>query len=139
MIGQLKRPPSLKTVYVSESVKEIYGYPAQKFIEENNFWLNHCVHKDDRDKVAKEWNEGSGEYVKQVLCRIVRLAGAIRWIECFSSKIIDDYVVYIEKNVSKRITKIESVKTDVKKEMAEELLKNDVDREIIFNITGVRF
>jgi PAS domain S-box-containing protein len=135
----LRRPPSLKTVYVSESVNEVYGYPAKKFIKENNFWLNYCLHKDDKGKLAKDWYEGVGGYIKEECFRIVKPSGEIRWIECFSSKIFDDYVVYMEKDVTESVTKIKSTKVEVKKELAKDLLKNKVDKEIIFKTTGVRF
>ena len=135
----LERPPSLKAVYVSDSVATIYGYPPENFTKERNFWLEHCVHEDDRAKLAEDWFEGIGSYVKQLLFRVVKPDKSIRWIECFSSKIFDNYVVYIEKDVTERVTKIKSTKVEAKKELAEDLLKHNVDKDIIFKTTGVRF
>jgi PAS domain S-box-containing protein len=133
----LERPPSLKAVYVSESVKIIYGYPPEIFINEQNFWLDHCVHKEDRAKLAEDWFEGIGTYVKQVLFRIVKPDKSIRWIECFSSKIFDNHVVYIEKDVTERVLTINKLESQVYEKIAEKLKKRGIEKDIILEATGI--
>jgi PAS domain S-box-containing protein len=39
--------------FVSNTIEEITGYPAQRFIEEEGFWKDH-IHPDDRQRVITE-------------------------------------------------------------------------------------
>ena len=39
--------------FVSSTIEEITGYPAQCFIEDENFWMDH-IHPDDRARIVDD-------------------------------------------------------------------------------------
>ncbi len=44
--------PSWRWTYVSPQVERLFGYPAQRWLDEPSFWLDH-VHADDRDRSSQ--------------------------------------------------------------------------------------
>jgi len=72
-------PPSNKLIYVSESVEAISGYSANEFLEKKDFWLEKCVHPDDRKQQAEYRNIKSWPHIRKY--RIITSKGKIRWIE----------------------------------------------------------
>jgi PAS domain S-box-containing protein len=67
-------------VYLNEYREKLYGYPAKNFIniENNEFWLNNCVHPDDRSRLQIYENKREWPLVREF--RIIRPDGEIRWI-----------------------------------------------------------
>ncbi|MCP4176180.1 MAG: PAS domain S-box protein [bacterium] len=72
-------------VYINSAVEKIFGYSLETMYEGNReFWLNTCVHPDDRDDQAKFMNKY--RYVEQSQYRIIMPDGKIKWIESQPSK-----------------------------------------------------
>ena len=71
---------SMSYLYINKIVEKIVGYPVEDFYKNGaSFWLNTCIHPDDREQRAlyhenRSWPEKS-RY------RIVRLDGEIRMLE----------------------------------------------------------
>ncbi len=69
-----------KLVYVSKSVKKLYGYPPSQFKNHFNFWFNSCVHDDDKAK-EKEYSDSIKPWPKKRKFKIIRADGEVRKIE----------------------------------------------------------
>jgi transcriptional regulator with XRE-family HTH domain len=129
--------PNYKLFYVSESVKQLYGYSAEKFTENKNLWLDKCVHPDDRMKLENEWLAGKiSELSEKRIFRIISPGGKIKIIESILVDTeINATVAYIEKDVSS----FESEKEiEIKRDIADALTKEGVDDIIIEKVTGVK-
>ena len=72
-------PPSNKLIYVSESIASLSGYPPENFFETYDFWIENCVHKDDRALQREYRDNKSWPHFRKY--RIVKPDGEIRWIE----------------------------------------------------------
>ena len=129
--------PKYKLFYITDSVFSLYGYPAEKFINEKDFWYNICVHPDDKKLLDKDWIYGKTKKPKRVF-RIVKSNGEIRWIESFLVNTnIDNYIAFVEKDVTEReergsgLTEIE-----IRREIATRLIKEGIDSDIIRRCIG---
>jgi PAS domain S-box-containing protein len=79
-----------KMVYTNKYREELYGYPVSAFLGKNNdFWLETCIHPDDRDRLTNI--EDEFEYPEKRHFRIVRPNGEVRWIEARNVKKIFSY------------------------------------------------
>ena len=79
-----------KMVYTNKYREELYGYPVSAFLEKNNdFWLDTCIHPDDRDRLISYENEF--EYPQKRYFRIIHSDGSIRWIEARNVKKVFTY------------------------------------------------
>ena len=71
---------SMNYLYINKIVEKIVGYPVEDFYKNGaSFWLNTCIHPDDREQRAlyhenRSWPEKS-RY------RIIRSDGEIRMLE----------------------------------------------------------
>ena len=67
-------------IYSNNFREKLYGYPNSKFINlKDRFWLNTCVHPDDRERM-KGYDENENWPSKRVF-RIIRGGdGKVRWI-----------------------------------------------------------
>ena len=72
-------PPSNKLIYISESVLSICGYPASDFLENKDFWLQKCVHPEDRAQQKEYRDTKSWPHIRRY--RIIKPDGEVRWIE----------------------------------------------------------
>jgi PAS domain S-box-containing protein len=81
---------SKKLVYTNNYREEVYGYPVSVFLgEDNKFWLDNCVHPDDRERLINY--EEKFEWPEKRQFRIVRPDGVIRWVEARNVKKIFSY------------------------------------------------
>ena len=71
---------SYDTSYMSPRIEEILGYPAQRFVEEPDFW-NELIHPDDLDKVVAEdeHTDASGDPFSMEY-RLICRDGRVVWI-----------------------------------------------------------
>jgi len=74
-------PDRTKYIFISESVSKQYNYPSSKFKKDMNFWINNCVHPEDRTKELKYMTQEI-EYPHKRKFRIIRPNGDIRIIKC---------------------------------------------------------
>jgi PAS domain S-box-containing protein len=71
-------PPRL--VYVSRQVEELYGYPAERWVEYDDLWPD-VIHPDDRDRVVAAWETARrDERPFERRYRIRHAEGGYRWI-----------------------------------------------------------
>jgi len=74
--------------YVSPSCKRITGYDAERFYEDPDL-INRLIHQDDRELyAAHRCEELNGD--SNLVFRIVRADGSIRWLEHACRPIMDD-------------------------------------------------
>ena len=69
-----------RVLYVSPKTQEIYGAPANEFLERSDRWID-AIHPEDKPVVLGAWKRlrsGGGEFDLEY--RIVRPDGAVRWI-----------------------------------------------------------
>ena len=79
-------------VYLSDSVKEIYGYPAEDFLNKKKFWAD-FIHPEDKTRLLKHKHEHY--YPEKCQFRIIDKNGSKKWIEFKSSKKIIYGKVYL--------------------------------------------
>ena len=66
-------------IYLSDSVKGVFGYTKESFIENKNFFLNNCVHPDDYDMIN---NMRITNNIPETLdYRIITKTGEIKWLK----------------------------------------------------------
>ncbi|MDX2243245.1 MAG: PAS domain S-box protein [Leptolyngbyaceae cyanobacterium bins.302] len=68
-----------KVLYLNPAIEQISGYPMQAFMADPNFWLE-TVHPDDRERVQQDMSQLQAQGRVELLYRIVRPDGVIRWI-----------------------------------------------------------
>ena len=72
--------PELRTTFVSPQIEELYGYPAQQWLEDPGLW-DRVVHPDDLETVtALEREARENGFAFEHEYRIVRADGATRWV-----------------------------------------------------------
>ena len=127
--------PSYKLFYVSESVERLYGYPSEKFIESKNFWLNKCVHPNDKKNLECQWLNGKTNKISgKRQFRIISPNGAIKQIESILVDTeINDTVAYIERE----ITTIDEIENKIKHKICLALKNEGIDLLTIKKATGI--
>ncbi|MCF7791930.1 MAG: PAS domain S-box protein [Victivallales bacterium] len=102
-------PPSFKLLFVSKLVYKLCGYTAEHFYKDPDFWLNNCVHPDDRDAQTdvietKSWPQIAPKYIY----RIITADKKIKWVESrsfFTTFYGKKCIGIIEREVSNNIKK----------------------------------
>ena len=133
-------PPSKKLVYVSESVYSLYGYKPDVFYKNRDFWLNNCVHPEDKAIQNKIYDQKIWDKNITDTCRIIRADGKIRWIEAKSStKEFQEKkcIAFIERDITERIISKERIENKAKLIMAKSLKKAGVDINTIAKASGL--
>ena len=128
VVWLLEPQPSLKTIYVSDSVSEMYGYDAEIFKKNGSeFWLK-CIHPDDRKKFGDDWLKARGDGIETFQYRIIRPDGKIcRLKSVFFSSTKGKCVAYIERNItSEKKNVLASVKTEMIKVLKDNGFSSDV-------------
>ncbi|HJO94188.1 MAG TPA: PAS domain S-box protein [Victivallales bacterium] len=87
-----------KYIYISKSVAKQYKYPVSNFKKDMNFWINNCIHPEDRPKELK-YMTNAIEYPKRRKFRIIRPDGEIRQLEC-SVHISNGYLLTQELDIT---------------------------------------
>jgi PAS domain S-box-containing protein len=83
--------------YMGKSVEVITGYPAEQFMDDAAFWIDH-VHPDDRSRVLAEMQQLINEGILRREYRLQTADGSYKWMSSFSRLIKDadggnDYIV----------------------------------------------
>jgi len=68
-----------KNVYVSENMEELTGYPANKFLQDWDFW-NGLIHKDDKaiiNRIIPKLLAGENQEIEY---RLFDRSGTVKWI-----------------------------------------------------------
>ena len=129
--------PKYKLFYVSESVEPLYGYPAEKFLNDKDFWYNTCVFSEDRKLLDPDWIYGKTKDAGKRVFRIVRPDKEIRWIESFLVNCsTDNYIAFVERDVTEREEHTYSnLEMKIRKEIALKMKEYDIDTKIISKCT----
>ncbi|MCF7792143.1 MAG: PAS domain-containing protein [Victivallales bacterium] len=124
--------PNYRLFYVSKSVEKLYGLKPEKFLDSKSYWLSHCVHPDDREKLEKDWIYGkTGGTSGRKTFRIVCPDKTVKYIESILVNTeIHDTVAYIEKDITQENNIEFKTKMKIKKVLEEE----NVSKEIIMKI-----
>lgn len=74
-------------IYINESKERIYGRPRSEFFEKGkSFWMEECIHPEDRERVRKIVLEGIENRINiqnvEFQFRILRPDGEARLIDC---------------------------------------------------------
>jgi len=90
--------------YMGKSVEVITGYPAEQFMDDPAFWIDH-VHPDDRSRVMAELQMLINEGILKREYRFQTAGGSYKWMSSFSKLIKDadgrnDYIVGAVQDVS---------------------------------------
>jgi PAS domain S-box-containing protein len=128
--------PKSKNIFVSESVKNIYGYDVADFINKKDFWIKNCVHKDDIEKCKNAFFVNNDK-INNLRCRIVRPDGTIRHVETTLINQRKKYIAYVEKDITDEFEKAEKNETKQVLNIARKLMKSGVNINTILNCTGL--
>lgn len=79
--------------YISPACKRITGYDAEQFYEDSELF-NRLLHQDDRELYSTYRSEGL-QGADNLVFRIVRADGAIRWLEHVCQPIVDEAGVFL--------------------------------------------
>ncbi|MCP4178277.1 MAG: PAS domain S-box protein [bacterium] len=76
-----------KYIYLSVGMRKIFGYPLSKFKKDIRFFIDKCLHSDDKEKEEKYINKLL-PYPRQRTFRIIKANGKVRKIlvYCFMGK-----------------------------------------------------
>jgi PAS domain S-box-containing protein len=82
---------NLPVLYVSPQAETIFGWPAEEFLHDPQFWLK-CVHPDDYERVSSQADslQKTGQPFA-VEYRIIRRDGQIVWLHDVVHLMRDDY------------------------------------------------
>ena len=69
-----------KSLYVSKSIENLFGYQVQNFLDDNMFWTS-CVHEEDKQKVDDSFEKAKQTGVFEETYRIVTIDDDIKWVE----------------------------------------------------------
>ncbi len=138
-------PPGNRLIYVSESVKAICGYPASEFFENRDFWLEKCIHPDDRGQQREFRDSKSWPHIRRY--RIINSQGEIRWVESsiFYKDFIDQKCVgCIDRDitdiVNDKVKNRESEnywRAEEKRCLARKMKERGISAELIGDVTGL--
>ena len=73
-----------KMVYANNSLAKIYERPLKSITTSTNFWLENCVHTDDRDREEEYLKTKCWPKIRQY--RILTPSGKIKWLETRNTK-----------------------------------------------------
>ena len=128
--------PSSRNIFVSDSIKDIYGYEASDFLDKYDFWISNCVHKDDREKCRDAFFVNNDK-INKLRCRIVRPDGSIRHVETTIINRRENYIAYVEKDITHEVNKAEEIESAKILTIAKKLLKGGIDVDTISSCTGL--
>jgi PAS domain S-box-containing protein len=110
--------------YVNSAISKIYGYSKEEFHKGGSeFWLNTCVHPDDKEQEKEYLKKKS--HPKENTYRIITASGKIKWI----NSTVSDIVLFKNKNyriiIQKDITEMKARNNKIRRlEKALDLLEN---------------
>ena len=90
-----------KLIYLSDSFQNVFGYPKEKHLEDKDFWLNHCLHPDYREKFLKY--RDLKNWPKFLQYRGFNSKKQIKWLEATSYKFTylnTECLAYFERDIS---------------------------------------
>ncbi len=97
------RPSTSEHLFVNRAREQIYGYSYDKFLNNGyEFWLNTCLHPDDREREEKYNNKKSWPDIREF--KIIRPNGEIRRIEARVTKIVhegEEFFSFIDRDITK--------------------------------------
>jgi PAS domain S-box-containing protein len=126
-----------KLVYVSKSVTKLTGYTTTHFKNNIDFWMNYCVHPEDRETYRNY--RSSGTWPRTLQYRIIDISGKTKWIETilfYKSKKKNIYRA-IDRDITGQINSEFIKRNQVKIEIAKKMLQNNLDLSIITDTTGL--
>jgi PAS domain S-box-containing protein len=122
-------------LYINNAHEEIYSYSKELFLKKDGFifWLNTCVHPDDRVKETAYYESCDWPKVRRL--RIWCPDGTVKWIQETMS-----FVNYLNRECS--ICEVRDVTAEVKMEneklrIARSLSDNGIDRGMIIKAIGI--
>ena len=129
-----------KSLFISNSVEKIFGYPKEKYLNDPMFYINNNVLPKDRDKLfqgrkklLKLKNLEEKPYTD--LYKIITASQEIRWIESTVTEIMYNskkHYIFLEKDITEKQEK-EKGNLDI----AIKLYKKDICTDIITETTGI--
>ena len=124
-----------KLVYVSESVTKLTGYPILSFEKEIKFWQKNCVHPDDQAAYRK--NLINDVWPRTLRYRIIDTSGKIKWIQTiiFYKSKNDKIYRAVDRDITKQINAEQEKQNKIRLEIANNLLKHNIDPKIIADST----
>ena len=130
------------TLYYSEQIERLSGYPSAEFIQKRRHFLDKC-HPEDRDIVYLEINRALAQGAAfHLTYRITHADGSIRWIEEYGDAVKKDghiaYLGGIMFDITDRIRKEEALKAseekhrDILASIEEGYYETDLEGNIVF-------
>ena len=124
-----------KFIYLNEAVEKIIGYKAEDFYKKgNDFWVNTCIHPDDRKRHMKLTFNAPEKYSEEL--RIIKPDGQTRWISiAYSNTEIGGKKCLLA--ISRDIT--DKKKAGEIKELLELNLNASIDGVGLYSLTGNKY
>ncbi|MCF7889075.1 MAG: PAS domain-containing protein, partial [Victivallales bacterium] len=124
-------------VFVSVSVRKLYGHSEDIFYKDSFFWLNKCLYSKDKTVwLLNEENSSLRDYKKEY--RIYDSKQQLKWIEltCFEYKFLGkECYCYLEKNITDKKAVEKSKENESLRKVAKKLRKMDFNTDLISEIT----
>ena len=126
-----------KLIYVSKSVCKLTGYSATHFKKNIDFWMNGCVHPEDRETYKNY--RSSGTWPRTLQYRIIDSSGIIKWIETilfYKSKTKNIYRA-VDRDITEQKDCELKKKNQIKMQIAKKMLQHDFEPLIVSEMTGL--
>ena len=82
-------PATARFTFVSQEAETLLGYPVSRWLDEQDFWLNH-IHPDDRDKVSASLSRlSTAKRTREFECRMIASDGRIVWLRNMVNVIVE--------------------------------------------------
>jgi diguanylate cyclase (GGDEF)-like protein/PAS domain S-box-containing protein len=78
-----------RIIYLSPAAQDVFGYPAQDFLQSRDLWLD-VVHPEDRPRMAAAWERVRRGEPFDIEYRAVRPDGRVRWINDRGRQIVGE-------------------------------------------------
>lgn len=116
--------PDYKILFINNAAASIYGCPVEEFYKNSKIWMD-FIHDDDKEFVFKTMTNLHEKRVSEIVYRIVRADGQIRYILDKSHTVIDS---------NGKITRIDGLARDITalKEAELSIAKSQKQYELIF-------
>ena len=97
-------PSTSEHLFVNRARERIYGYSYDKFLKNGyEFWLNTCLHPDNRETEEKYHKEKSWPEIREF--RIIKPNGEIHIIEARVTKIFyegEEFFTFIDRDITEK-------------------------------------
>ncbi|MES2239233.1 MAG: PAS domain S-box protein [Bacteroidota bacterium] len=104
---------TLEFTFISKKVKDILGYTAEEWINDNSFWIDH-IHPEDKENAFNFFKEQTSQLKNHDFeYRMIAKNGAIVWLRDIVNVIVEDGKAKSLRGIMIDITKNKEIEVDL--------------------------